>query len=96
MERYRIDLRLFEPDTQAHEKSSACAGSRRAVRPESVAGVAGPAGDELHHEKAAARGPRPTEEDQAKTHCRSHASARKHGPGKSRGLSREYDELEER
>src|SRR5439155_1094966 len=49
MERYRIDLRLFEPDTQAHEKVLH-AQLKRAVRPESVVAVAG-RGEELRHEK---------------------------------------------
>src|SRR5437762_11362676 len=40
MERYRIDLRLFEPDTQAHERVLH-AQFKRAGRAESVVAVAG-------------------------------------------------------
>ena len=93
MERYRIDLRLFEPDTQAHEKVL-YAQLKRAVRPESVAAVAG-SGDELRHEKEPRLAAAATEEDQQKLIADLTRQLENMGPVNLEAVQ-EYDELEER
>jgi len=93
MERYRIDLRLFKPDTQAHEKVLYAQLKRAAAHPESLAAVAG-SGDELRHEKprlAAAA----TEEDQQKLIANLTRQLENMGPVNLEAVQ-EYDELEER
>jgi len=93
MERYRIDLRQFEPDTQAHEKVL-YAQLKRAVRPESVAAVAG-RGDELRHEKEPRLAAAATEEDQQKLIADLTRQLENMGPVNLEAVQ-EYDELEER
>jgi chromosome segregation protein len=93
MERYRIDLRLFEPDTQAHEKVL-YAQLKRAVRPESVAAVAG-SGNELRHEKEPRLAAAATEEDQQKLIADLTRQLENMGPVNLEAVQ-EYDELEER
>jgi chromosome segregation protein len=93
MERYRIDLRLFEPDTQAHEKVLH-AQLKRAARPESVAAVAG-SGDELRHEKEPRLAAAATEEDQQKLIADLTRQLENMGPVNLEAVQ-EYDELEER
>jgi chromosome segregation protein len=93
MERYRIDLRLFEPDTQAHEKVL-YAQLKRAVRPESVAAVAG-SGDELRHEKEPRLAAAATEEAQQKLIADLTRQLENMGPVNLEAVQ-EYDELEER
>src|SRR5438067_8538172 len=93
MERYRIDLRQLEPDTQAHEKVLYAQLKRAAAHPESLAAVAG-SGDELRHEKpqlAAAA----TEEDQQKLIANLTRQLENMGPVNLEAVQ-EYDELEER
>jgi len=88
MERYRIDLRLFEPDTQAHEKVLH-AQLKRAVRPESVAAVA----------ERGEKEPRPaiaaTEQDQQNLIADLTRQLENMGPVNLEAVQ-EYDELEER
>ena len=93
MERYRIDLRQFEPDTQAHEKVLYGA-AKRAVRPESVAAVAG-RGEELRHEKEPRLAAAATEEDQQKLIADLTRQLENMGPVNLEAVQ-EYDELEER
>jgi chromosome segregation protein len=90
MERYRIDLRLFEPDTQAHEKVL-YAQLKRAVRPESGAGR----GEELRHEKEPRLAAAATEEDQQKLIADLTRQLENMGPVNLEAVQ-EYDELEER
>ena len=92
MERYRIDLRLFEPDTQAHEKVLH-AQLKRAVRPESVVAVAG-RGEELRHEKDPRLAAAATE-DQQKLIADLTRQLENMGPVNLEAVQ-EYDELEER
>ncbi len=88
IERYRIDLRQFEPDTQAHEKVLH-AQLKRAVRPESVAAVA----------ERGEKEPRPaiaaTEQDQQNLIADLTRQLENMGPVNLEAVQ-EYDELEER
>jgi chromosome segregation protein len=93
MERYRIDLRLFEPDTQAHEKVLH-AKLKRAVRLESEATVAG-RDDELHDEEKSPLAAPDTEEDQQKLIADLTRQLENMGPVNLEAVQ-EYDELEER
>src|SRR5207237_1353887 len=93
MERYRIDLRQFEPDTQADEKVL-YAQLKRAVRLESVAAVAG-RGDELHDEEKPRIATPATEEDQQKLIADLTRQLENMGPVNLEAVH-EYDELEER
>jgi chromosome segregation protein len=93
MERYRIDLRQFEPDGQAHEKVLH-AQLKRAVRLESIAAVAG-RGDELHDEEKPRLATPATEEDQQKLIADLTRQLENMGPVNLEAVQ-EYDELEER
>ena len=90
MERYRIDLRLFEPDTQAHEKVLH-AQFKRAVRPEFAAGR----GEELRREKEPRLAAAAPEEDQQKLIADLTRQLENMGPVNLEAVQ-EYDELEER
>src|SRR5213079_599195 len=90
MERYRIDLRLFEPDTQAHEKVLH-AQFKRAVRPEFAAGR----GEELRREKEPRLAAAAPEEDQQKLIADLTRQLDNMGPVNLEAVQ-EYDELEER
>src|SRR6266481_148727 len=89
-ERYRIDLRQFEPDKQAHEKVL-YAQLKRAVRPESVSGR----GEELRHGKEPRLAAAATEEDQQKLIADLTRQLENMGPVNLEAVQ-EYDELEER
>jgi len=86
-------LRLFEPDTQAHEKVLH-AQLKRGARPESVAAVAG-RGEELRHEKELRLAAAATEEDQQKLIADLTRQLENMGPVNLEAVQ-EYDELEER
>jgi len=94
MERYRVDLRQFEPDMQGHEKVLHAQLKRAKEKIESVAEVAG-RGDVLRDEKE----PRPaivaTEEDQQKLVADLARQLENMGPVNLEAVQ-EYDELEER
>src|SRR5207302_5366068 len=93
MERYRIDLRQFEPDAQAHEKVLH-AQFKRAVRLESVSAVAD-RGDALRDEKEPPPATGATEEDQQKLIADLTRQLENMGPVNLEAVQ-EYDELEER
>src|SRR5205807_802404 len=93
MERYRIDLRQFEPDAQAHEKVLH-AQFKRAVRLESVSAVAD-RGDALRDEKEPPPATGATEEDQQKLIADLTRQLENMGPRNLEAVH-EYDELEER
>src|SRR5437588_11622832 len=94
MERYRVDLRQFEPDIQGHEKVLHAQLKRVKEKIESVAEVAG-RGDVLRDEKE----PRPaivaTEEDLQKLVADLARQLENMGPVNLEAVQ-EYDELEER
>jgi chromosome segregation protein len=90
MERYRVDLRHFEPDKQAHEKVLH-AQLKRAVRPEAVAAVAGRGHEESTEDRPTAA----TEEDQQKLIADLTRQLENMGPVNLEAVQ-EYDELEER
>ena len=96
MERYRIDLRLFEPDTQAHEKVLHAQLKRTKEKMEggAVAAVAG-RGEELRHEKEPRLAAAATEEDQQKLIADLTRQLENMGPVNLEAVQ-EYDELEER
>jgi chromosome segregation protein len=93
MERYRIDLRHFEPDAQAHEKVLH-AQLKRAERLESVPPLAD-RGDPSREEKETRPASAATDEDQQKLVADLTHQLENMGPVNLEAVQ-EYDELEER
>ncbi len=93
MERYRVDLRQFEPDPPAHEKVLQ-AQLKRAERIESVATVAD-RGDASRVEKEPRPATAATEEDRQKVIADLARQLENMGPVNLEAVQ-EYDELEER
>jgi chromosome segregation protein len=93
MERYRVDLRQFEPDMQAHERVLHAQFKRAKEKMESVAEVA--RGDVLRDEKEPRPATAATEEDLQKLIVDLARQLENMGPVNLEAVQ-EYDELEER
>ena len=92
MERYRVDLRAFQPDEQAHEKVLHAQLKRAKEKSESVTAVAGRGSDEEHKPQPATAA---TEQDLQNLVADLARQLENMGPVNLEAVQ-EYDELEER